>query len=85
MTRNETIQNLESKLIERRKQLLGLLFGKLSNLHNSDDAIGADIVDLAVEVDYATVKSARAEIECRELELIEDGLSKEFGAWLTCN
>ena len=64
MKREDQIKSLQKKLIQRRAKLSQLLDGELMQLHNSDDAVGGDLVDLAVEVDYATVNSTLAEAEC---------------------
>ncbi|TWU43491.1 RNA polymerase-binding transcription factor [Novipirellula aureliae] len=76
MTRHESIQRLKRQLIQRRRQLLDLMSGELSQHHNSDDPIGGDLVDLAVEADYVTVNSALAATECQELEQIHDALRR---------
>ncbi|WP_442511471.1 TraR/DksA family transcriptional regulator [Novipirellula sp. SH528] len=86
MKREDQIKSLQKKLIQRRAKLSQLLDGELMQLHNSDDAVGGDLVDLAVEVDYATVNSTLAEAESDELSAIDAALVRVTdGTYGRCN
>jgi len=85
MCREQHIGTLLKHLIERRKQLSDILSGELSNLHNSDDAIGGDVIDLALETDYATVNAKLAEAESRELDDVNEALDRmEISSYGIC-
>ena len=85
MCREQHIETLLQHLIERRKHLSDILSGELSNLHNSDDPIGGDVIDLTLEKDYATVNATLAEAESKELEEVNDAINRiENGSYGVC-
>ncbi|GAA5504707.1 RNA polymerase-binding transcription factor DksA [Novipirellula caenicola] len=85
MKREDQIKSLAKKLVQRRTELLQLLDGELSQLHNSDDAVAGDLADAAVELDYATVNSTLAEAESEELAAIQAALLRvDEGAYGRC-
>ncbi|EMI15907.1 DnaK suppressor protein [Rhodopirellula maiorica SM1] len=85
MKREDQIKSLTKKLVQRRRELLELLDGELSELHNSDDAVAGDLADAAVELDYATVNSTLAEAESDELAAIQAALLRvKEGAYGRC-
>ncbi|WP_372719147.1 TraR/DksA family transcriptional regulator [Novipirellula sp.] len=89
MKREDQYKSLTKKLVQRRSELLELLDGELSQLHNSDDAVAGDLADAAVELDYATVNSTLAEAESEELAAIQAALLRvkegTYGRCVECS
>ena len=83
MARNEALLKLHQRLVERRNSLRAILARDLADL-NIGDSTG-DEADAAFDSGAEEINSSLAEIESRELHLIEKAISKlKHGSYGIC-
>ena len=79
MTRNDVLLRLQARLVARRDALRKVLAGdRESHRKFTADYDVGDIVDAALDSDYAEISSRFAEIESRELEQVEHALQRSI-------
>jgi DnaK suppressor protein len=83
MARNDALLKLHQRLVERRNSLRAILARDLADL-NIGDATG-DEADAAFDSGAEEVNSSLAEIESRELNMIEKAIAKlKHGSYGIC-
>lgn len=83
MARNDALLKLHQRLVERRNSLRAMLSRDMADL-NIGDATG-DEADAAFDSGAEEINSSLAEIESRELHLIEKAISKlKHGSYGIC-
>ncbi|HQR07115.1 MAG TPA: TraR/DksA C4-type zinc finger protein [Gemmatales bacterium] len=83
MARNDALLKLHQRLVERRNSLRSILARDMADL-NIGDSTG-DEADAAFDSGAEEVNSSLAEIEARELHLIEKAISKlKHGTYGIC-
>ena len=83
MARNQALLKLHQRLVERRNSLRSILAREMADL-NIGDSTG-DEADAAFDSGAEEINSSLAEIESRELHLIEKAISKlKHGTYGIC-
>jgi DnaK suppressor protein len=83
--RKEAIMKLRQVLIKRRDALRRALAGDLSSLKELREQSGGDLVDFALDSAQDEISSQLAEVESRELALIEQALERmRHGTYGVC-
>jgi len=89
MTRKDSIHKLHSLLVNRRDALRQALAGDLSLLKTLPEQIGGDVVDAALDAAQDEISSKLAEVESRELVLIDNAIERfregSYGQCEVCN
>lgn len=76
MARKDSIIKLHALLVNRRDALRQALAGDLSLLKALPESTGGDVVDAALDAAQDEISSKLAEVESRELVLIDDALER---------
>ncbi len=76
MARKEAILNMREILVMRRDALRRVLAGDLSALKELREQTAGDLVDVALDSAQNELSSQLAEVESRELAMIENALEK---------
>lgn len=86
MARKEGIARLQQVLVKRRDALRKALAGDLSLLQElSSESSGGDAADVAMDTSQDEINSQLAEVESRELEMIQTALERmEAGTYGQC-
>ncbi len=86
--KSQSLEQIKQLLLKRREALHQALHGQLGTLYQSDATRGGDVVDAALDSEQNELSSQLAEVEGRELALIERALrrieSGEYGVCETC-
>ena len=86
--KSQSLEQIKSLLLKRREALREALHGQLGSLYQSEGNRGGDVVDAALDSEQNELSSQLAEVEGRELALIERALrrieSGEYGTCETC-
>ena len=89
MARKDSIMNLREILLVRRDALRKALAGDLSALNQLREQTGGDVIDFALDSAQDELNSQLAEVESRELGMIENALERmragQFGVCEGCN
>ena len=89
MARKDSIVKLHSLLVNRRDALRQALAGDLSLLKALPEQTGGDVVDAALDAAQDEISSKLAEVESRELVLIDNALERmregTYGECEVCN
>ncbi len=89
MARKDSILKLHSLLINRRDALRQALAGDLSLLRALPEQTGGDVVDAALDAAQDEISSKLAEVESRELVLIDQAIERiredNYGQCEVCN
>ncbi len=76
MARKDSIVRLHSQLVNRRDALRLALAGDLSLLKALPEQTGGDVVDAALDAAQDEISSKLAEVESRELVLIDNAIER---------
>ncbi len=76
MKRAEFLKQVETRLRQRRQELLAAMAGELKEFRLSPDRLVGDLADLAVEEDYGQVNANLAQLASEELRLIDRALER---------
>ena len=76
MARKDSIIKLHSLLVNRRDALRQALAGDLSLLKSLPEQTGGDVVDAALDAAQDEISSKLAEVESRELALIDSAIER---------
>jgi len=76
MARKDSIIKLHSQLVNRRDALRQALAGDLSLLKSLPEQTGGDVVDAALDAAQDEISSKLAEVESRELALIDSAIER---------
>ncbi len=83
--KNQNLEQIKQLLLKRREALRQALFGQLGALRQADNRGGGDVVDAALDAEQNELSSQLAEVEGRELDLIERALKRiESGEYGIC-
>ncbi len=86
--KSQSLEQIKQLLLKRREALRQTLHGQLGTLYQSEGTRGGDVVDAALDSEQNELSSQLAEVEGRELALIEKALrrieSGEYGICETC-
>jgi DnaK suppressor protein len=89
MTRKDSTMTMRQILIQRRDALRQALAGDLSQLKELSKQTSGDVVDAALDSAQDEINSQLAEVESRELALIENALEQmrngQYGLCESCN
>ncbi len=89
MARKESTMSMREILINRRDALRQVLAGDLSQLKELSKQTSGDVVDAALDSAQDEINSQLAEVESRELALIENALEQmrngQYGLCEGCN
>ncbi len=89
MARKESTMSMREILINRRDALRQALAGDLSQLKELSKQTSGDVVDAALDSAQDEINSQLAEVESRELALIENALEQmrngQYGLCESCN
>ena len=89
MARKDSIVKLHALLVKRRDALRQALAGDLSLLKALPEQTGGDVVDAALDAAQDEISSKLAEVESRELVLIDSALERmregTYGQCEVCN
>lgn len=85
---SRSLEQIKALLLKRREALRETLHGQLGTLYQSEGSRGGDVVDAALDSEQNELSSQLAEVEGRELALIERALrrieSGEYGICESC-
>lgn len=85
MARNEAIRKMRQILVMRRDALRKALAGDLSLLKQMREQSGGDLIDFALDSAQDEINSQLAEVESRELLMIDNALERmEAGGYGLC-
>ena len=88
MARKESLIKMQQLLLKRRDALRKALAGDLSLLKDLSNQTGGDVVDFALDTAQDEISSQLAEVESRELGMIEKALERlrdgEYGLCEGC-
>ncbi|MEM9411692.1 MAG: TraR/DksA family transcriptional regulator, partial [Planctomycetota bacterium] len=85
MSRKKSLEEMRVILIQRRNALRQALAGDDSLLQEMSQNSGGDEVDFALDCAHGEISSQLAEVESRELQYIENALSRfEEGTYGQC-
>ncbi len=86
--KSQSLEQIKQLLLKRREALRQALHGQLGTLYQSEGNRGGDVVDAALDSEQNELSSQLAEVEGRELALIERALrrieSGEYGICESC-
>ncbi len=89
MARKDSIIKLHAQLVNRRDALRQALAGDLSLLKALPEQTGGDVVDAALDAAQDDISSKLAEVESRELVLIDNAIERiregNYGQCEVCN
>jgi len=89
MARKDSIIKLHTQLVNRRDALRQALAGDLSLLQSLPETTGSDVVDAALDAAQDEISSKLAEVESRELALIDSAIERvregNYGDCEVCN